>query len=122
MFNDATTMASGFTTGASPVTSTNVVDMGAADGDEGDGPEVVVLIEGGDSTGDTGTIQVVLQESATSGGSYVTILTGRVSAANYTDFSPYRMKVPPKHKQFLRLQYVIATNSATAGTLHAGIV
>lgn len=120
MFEDARTMASGFT--VTTVTSTNVVDMGTADGDEGDAPEVVVVVEGATTTGSNGTLQVVVQECATSGGSYVTILTGRVSAALAADFNPYRLKLPPKHKQYLRLQFVVGTNAFTAGTLHAGVV
>lgn len=121
MFNDATSMASGFTTAASPVTSVNSVDMGTADGDELNPPRVAVHIEGGDSVSDTGTITVVLQDSADNS-SFATILTGKVSAANATDMNPYAFYVPPKHRRYLRLQYVIATNNFSAGTLHAGIV
>lgn len=122
MFNDATSMASGFTTAASPVTSANVVDMGTADGDELNPPRVAVHIEGGDSVADTGTIQVVLQDSVDGSTGWVTIQTGKVSAGNATDFNPYAMFVPPKHRRYLRTQYVIATNNFSAGTLHAGIV
>jgi len=122
MFNDATSMASGFTTAASPVVSTNVVDLGTPDGDELNPPEVCVHIEGGVTVSNTGTAQVELQDSLDGTTGFVTIQTGRVSAANATDFNPYRMKVPPKHRRYARLRYIIATNNFTAGTLHAGIV
>jgi hypothetical protein len=120
MFDDARNMASGFSVGTA--TSTNVIDMGTADSDEMDPAEVRVDIIGGVSVSNTGTVQVVLQESASSGGSYVTIQSGRVSSGNAANFNPFRMKVPPKHLPFLRLQFVVATNNFSAGTLHAGIV
>lgn len=119
MFDDARSMASGFGTGT--VTSTNSVDMGTADGDELNPPRVAVHIEGGTSASNTGTVQVVLQDSADNS-SFATILTGKVSVGNATDFNPYAFFVPPKHRRYLRLQYIIATNNYSAGTLHAGIV
>lgn len=119
MFDDARSMASGFT--VTTVTSTNSVDMGVADGDEGDGPEIAVRIEAPTSTSSTGAIQVVLQDSADNS-SFATIQSGKVSTANAGDMNPYRMKVPPKHRRYLRLQYIVTTNAFTGGTLHAGVV
>jgi hypothetical protein len=119
MFDDARTMASGFT--VTTVTCTNSVDMGTADSDEMDPAEVRVDVVAGTTTGSNGTIQVVLQDSADNS-SFATILTGPVSTALGANFNPYRMKVPPKHRRYLRTQYIVATNAFTGGTLHAGIV
>lgn len=120
MFEDAKSMASGFTVGTA--TSTNKVDMGIADGDEGDGPEIVIRIENPTSaSSNTGTIQVVVQDSADNA-SFATIMTGKVSTANAGDMNPYRLKLPPKHRRYLQLQFVVGTANFTAGTLHAGVV
>jgi hypothetical protein len=117
MFDDARSMASGFAVGTA--TSTNVVDMKIPDADEAGAAEVVVQVIAGAGNG---TIQVVLQDSADGSTGWSTILTGRVSVANGADFAPYRMYVPPKHRRYLRTQYVVATNNFTAGQLNAGVV
>jgi len=118
MFDDARSMASGFT--VTTVTSTNSIDMGTADGDELNPPRVAAHIEGGVTTGANGTITIVLQDSADNS-SFATILTGKVSSAQGADINPYSFFVPPKHRRYLRTQYVVATNAFTAGTLHCGI-
>jgi hypothetical protein len=120
MFDDALTMASGFGTGT--VTSTNKIDMGTADGDELNPPRVVLHITGPTSAGsNTGVITLVLQDSADNS-TFATILTGKVSTANAADMNPYSFFVPPKHRRYLRAQYVVATQAFTAGALSCGIV
>jgi hypothetical protein len=118
LFDDARSMASGFTVGA--VTSTNSVDMGAPNMAEANGAEVVAYITGGTTTGSNGTIQLVLQDSADNS-SFATILTGPASSAQGANWTPYRMPVPPVHRRYLRVQYTVGTNAFTAGTLTCGL-
>ena len=115
LFDSARSMASGFSIGTA--TGATVLNMGAADLNEGEPAEVVAFISGGAG----GTIQLVLQDSADGSTGWATILTGPASTTNGANWTPYRMFVPPKHRQYLRVQYVVASANFTAGTLTCGL-
>lgn len=123
MFDDAKSMASGFTVAGSPITSTNVIDLGSADGDEDHPEEIQVVVDGGDSAGDTATLQIVIQDSANGTSGWATILTAPASTADAANLDgELRYRLPTKRKQYLRLQYTVGTEDFTAGSLHAGVV
>lgn len=122
MFWDALTMASGF--GVGTVNSASI-DMGVADADETGDPEVVAYVLGPTSAGgNTGVLQLVVQDSADNS-SFATIMTDKASAANAADMglgSPRRFKLPIKHRRYVRLQAVVSVQAFTAGSLSAGVV
>lgn len=127
MFDDARNLASGTPLNVGTVAATNTIDMGTAAGDEVSPAEIVCVVESPTSaSGNTGTIQLRLSDSADNS-SFTVIQTGKVSTANAGDMNGSggaagRMFVPPNHRRYLKLEYVVATANFTAGTLHAGVV
>ena len=122
MFEDAKSMASGFTTAASPVVSTNALDLLTPNSDEQQPPQVRIVIENGTSVGNVGTLQAQLQDSADGASGWAAIQTGKALAINGDYVVEWRMLIPPKHRQWVRLSWIIASANITGGTLHAGVV
>jgi len=101
------------------------VDMGAANDDEA-GPTQMEILWPGLIGGGTSTIQFLLQDGDTLGGSYATIGSTIIADTDGTDaMDPrdYSMPVPNTHRKFMRLAFVVGTAALTSGSgpITAGI-
>lgn len=106
--------------------STSYVDLGAAR-DIGVGKQLYVLITVGTTVTAAGaaTVQFQLQFDSSSGfGSAVTaIQTDVIPKATLVANYQFVMAIPPGQlKQYMRLNYVVATGPLTAGTFTAQVI
>jgi hypothetical protein len=103
------------------------VDLGAADVDKEVAGEVVVFLSGMTSGG-SATVQLILIDCDTVGGTYaaLTPVGVQTAAVAYNDASwSDRIRMPlPKFgvRQFLKLRVTIGTAALTAGTITAAFI
>jgi len=102
--------------------STNVVDLGNA---QGDGSNRTVSIHITETFATLTNLTIALEQCDTEGGSYTTVLampaltlaSGALAAGQ-----SYEIPVPKHTQQFLQLSYTVGGSDATAGKVTAGIV
>ena len=101
--------------------STDLVDLGQTGLNYGAGypPFVFALVNEAFTSAGAATLTVELQESDVEGSGYVTIAaTGAVPKADLTPGVLLKVRIPDKHKRFLRVNYV-ASATMTAGKIDA---
>lgn len=105
--------------------SDNIVDCGLANANLGAGTPkwLVVSVNTAFTTSASGTLTVALQDCATVGGSYATVIAGETHAvtALVKGFKILCVPLPAEHARFLKLVYTIGTGAMTAGAIDAYI-
>jgi len=121
MFSDAQSI----TTSAA---SETILDFGVADANLGQGSPLIIRFiveETFDSAGDSATLTIALQDSATDfGGSHVLLQTEAIAISATTiikgGYIP-DIKIPDRHLRYMRLYYTVAGEAFSAGKLTAWI-
>ena len=94
------------------------VDLGVANDDEA-GPQQMEIKWPGILGAASSTVQFLLEDGATLGGSYATILSTIVVDTDGTEaFNPadHSIPIPNTHRQFVRLSFVVGTADLAAGS------
>jgi hypothetical protein len=108
--------------------SETILDLGVADANLGQGSPLIIrfiIEETFDSSGDTATLTIALQHSATDFGGTAVLLQGATHAISATTllkggYLP-EIKIPDRHFRYLRLYYTVGTENFSAGKLTAWI-
>lgn len=108
--------------------SETILDFGVADANLGQGSPLIIrfIIETTfDSAGDTATLTIALQHSATDFGGSVVLLQGAAHAISAStlikgSYLP-EIKIPDRHLRYMRLYYTVGTENFNAGKLTAWI-
>jgi len=108
--------------------SETILDMEVANANLGQGSPLIIrfiIEETFDSSGDTATLTIALQDSATDFGGTNVLLQGKAHAISATTllkggYLP-EIKIPDRHARYLRLYYTVGTENFTAGKLTAWI-
>lgn len=117
---DTALAAAGLTQAASPLDSTNSVDLKAADIDEESAGIIQIKFPGNGSAG-SATLQIIVQDSADDS-SFATVLTSEAFAKG-TPLNDIRIALPlTSLRRYVQLQYVVGTADFNAGALTAGLV
>lgn len=105
----------------STAASTNVIDCQVADANLGSGTPIWLVCRVNTAFNGSGAITATLQTCATSGGTYLTVVSGRsLSTADSTAGDDVlTIPLPPDHLRFLRVYYTVTHNSAAAGAVDA---
>ena len=103
--------------------STNVIDTGVADSNQGGSGHAwfVCEVSTAFTSGGAGTMKIALEDSATAGGTYATLLESEVlgSAALTAGTKLMQVSLPAEHKRALRVLYTVAGATMTAGKVNA---
>jgi hypothetical protein len=105
--------------------SDDVVDLRIANANLGAGTPkwLVVTVNTTFTSGGAGTLTVALQDCATVGGSYATVIAGEAHAlaSLVKGFKLLCIPLPAEHARFLKLVYTIGGAAMTAGAVDAYI-
>jgi len=108
--------------------ASTILDFGVADANLGQGSPLIIrfiIEETFDSSGDTATLTIALQDSATDfGGTNVLLQTAALAISATTlikgGYIP-EIKIPDRHARYMRLYYTVGTENFSAGSLTAWI-
>ena len=107
---------------AASTSSSNTLDMEVADSNQGSGTPIWVVCRVSTAFTGSGTFAVVLQDCATSGGTYVskfTTVAYSLLETNAVGDDLLVMPLPAEHQRYLKLVYTNGHNSAAACVVDA---